>query len=80
MWWTALLFPVALGIFGIVFRIWAARSGYNYQLVMALFGGGMLGVAIMLYAYAMYVGCHGNFDPIKSVSACTYHDDKARGM
>ena len=80
MWWTALLFPVALGILGLVFRRYALTSGYSYPLVMALFGGALLGVAIMTFVYAMYSVCRGNYDLLHDATACTYQDTRAHGM
>ena len=80
MWWTALIFPVALGLLALAVRRYMPTFGYPPALMFALFGGALLGVAIMTFVYAMVEVCHGNYDIVKDFGACTYHDASSRGM
>jgi hypothetical protein len=82
MLFGGLFFAIALGVFGLLFRMWAVRSQQQFSpvLMMALFGGALLGAAIMTVVYAMYSACHGNYDIIRNMAACTYQDTRAHGM
>lgn len=69
---TPLLFALALGILGLLFRVWVQRRGFDPFVAFSALGFVLLTAALFTYAYAMRTACHGEFDFLRNAFACAH--------
>ncbi len=66
--YTALFFPLVLGIVGLFTKAWLLRQDIHGRAMVSL---GLLSISMYIYGYALYGACHGEVNFLRNPFACT---------